>query len=257
MNEICRHIWGGNDYLPDVFEEWVRDRRGGLWLACLGDRPIGVGKLTLRGDREAWLHALRVHPRFRKRGVAAALIAHRLARAKTLGARIARLDTSDDNRAIQRLMARFGFRRVGRYSFWSVASRKGEPPRRATAADLPALLRLRDRSDGLLHEEHIRRRIDSHEIARDIRAGRCFVEGPRDPRAMALVEPAGDRLRLRHLAGSGPDLVALLRALPSVAARRRLHRVRLTVAARHWRALESARYRRTWSGSMLLFEKSL
>ena len=258
VNEICRHIWGGNDYLPDVFDEWVRDRRGGLWLACVGDRPIGVAKLTLRGDREAWLHALRVHPRFRRRGVGAALIAHRLARAETLGARIARLDTSDDNTAVRRLMRRFGFRRVTRYSTWIAPATRGEPPRRATLAELPALLGLRARSDGMLHEIFLRRSIDAREIARDVRAGRCVVEGvPGAPRAMASVEPDGDRLRLRYLAGGGAPLVALLRALPAAARLFRKRRVRITVAERHWRTLHAARYRRAWSGSMLLFEKRL
>ena len=38
--------------------------------ATIDGRPIGVAKLTLLGDHEAWLHGLRVHPRFRRRGAA-------------------------------------------------------------------------------------------------------------------------------------------------------------------------------------------
>lgn len=53
--DIVRTIWGGSDYVGQAFDEWVRDRRGGLWLALAGDRAVGLGKLTLLGDREAWL----------------------------------------------------------------------------------------------------------------------------------------------------------------------------------------------------------
>ena len=258
VSEICRHIWGGSDYVPGVFDQWVRDRRGGLWLAIVGGRSVGVAKLTLLGDHEAWLHALRVHPRYRRRGVARALIAHRLERAKQLGALIARLDTSDDNVAVHRLMRRFGFRRVSRYAMWNAPARRGPLPRQARPRELENLLRLAPQSDGLLHESFVRRRLDPRAIACDIRTGWCYVAADdATPHAMVVLEPYEDRLRMRVLAGSGTHLVDLLRELPALAAAKQKRRVGMTVEARHWRALRAAGYRRPWRGAMLLFEKRL
>ncbi len=258
VREITRTIWGGGDYVPDVFDDWVKDRRGGLWLAIADGRPVGVAKLTLLGDAEAWLHALRVHQRFRGRGVARALMAFRLARAKRLGARVARLDTAHDNTPVHRLMRHFGFQRIARYAFWRARARPGPLPRRATPRDLPALVRLAKNGDGMLHEEFVRRRITRDDVARAVRAGRCLVAGLEGrPGAMAIVESYDDRLRLHHLAGSGQALGQLLRALPAEAARRRKARVGSTASAIHWRALRRAGYRRAWSGSMYLFEKRL
>ena len=269
VEDLCRRIWGRHDYLPEVFDEWVRDRRGGLWLASIDDRVVGVAKLTLLGDREAWLHALRVDPRCRRRGVATALVAHRLDRAKRLGARVARLDTGDDNIAVQRLARRFAFRRVGRYTFWRRRARVGPVPRSAVAADLNALERLALTGDGLLHERFARRALDRKDLARAIRRHDCLVAGRLGrPLAMAIVDrtslPAGtrsgaalERLRVLHLGGSGQGLRSLLAALPAEAARRGLQNVGIPAQARHWPALRALQYRRPWPDSMLLFEKTI
>src|SRR5437762_12437298 len=109
VRALCARIWS-DDYIPDLFDEWVRDRRGRFWLAVDDGRVIGIAKLTLIGQHEAWLHALRVDPRHRRSGVGTALLAHRLERARRLGARVARLDTQEANTAVQRTMRRFGLR---------------------------------------------------------------------------------------------------------------------------------------------------
>ena len=269
VKDICRRIWGEGDYLPEVFAAWVRDRRGGMWVASIDDRVVGIAKLSLVGDHEAWLHALRVDPRYQRRGVATALVARRLERAKQLGARVARLDTSEDNVAVRRLMRHFGFRRAGRYTFWRMPARGGAIPRRAAASELAAVERLARRAgDGILHEERVRRQLGHEDLARAVRRGDCVVVGPPGrPQALALVEgttspagarkgPALDRLRVRYLAGKGRGLRNLLVTLPAEARRRGLPRVGMSAAVRHWPALRRARYRRHWSDAMLVFEKA-
>jgi len=257
VNEISRHIWRGQDYLPRVFDDWVKDRRGGVWLGLLDGRVVGVGKLTLLGDGEAWLHALRVHPRFRGRGLARALIEHRLARAKRLGARIARFDTGDENAAMHHLARRLGFRRVGRYVWWTRAARAGGPPRRATPRDEAAIWRLvRENSDGIHHSDYARRQLTRADVRTSISRGRCLVaEDP--PRAAALVTVDEDGLRVQCFAGHGRALRELAAGLAAEARRRGERRVWSATSARHWRTLAAAGYRRTWSGSLLLFEKRL
>src|SRR5207237_4543498 len=124
VRAMLARLWS-HSYILDVFDDWARDRRGGLWVAVEDADIVGIAKLTLLGDREAWLHALRVDPRRRRRGIGRALIAYRLERAKMLGARVARLDTTDDNAPIHRLMRHLGFRRIGRFTAWSAIARRG------------------------------------------------------------------------------------------------------------------------------------
>src|SRR5260221_14341119 len=56
VRALCARIWS-DDYIPDQFDEWVRDRRGRFWVAVDEGDLIGIAKLTLFGGHEAWLHA--------------------------------------------------------------------------------------------------------------------------------------------------------------------------------------------------------
>ena len=180
---MLARIWS-HDYILDVFDDWARDRRGGLWVAVDDGEIVGIAKLTLLGDREAWLHALRVDPRRRRRGIGTALLAHRLERARGLGARVARLDTAEGNVAVHRLMHRFGFRRIGRFTLWMAPARAGDPPRRVTRSEVPATAWLLGRGDGFLHQPYVERRLTRADVLRATRAGNCLASD----HAAAIVE---------------------------------------------------------------------
>ena len=266
VRALCSRIWG-DDYIVGVFDEWVRDRRGRLWVAVADGRVVGVAKLTLLGDSEAWLHALRVDPDHRRRGVATALLEHRIARARQFGARVARLDTADDNVAVRRLMRRYRFHLRQRSTYFEAPARAVEPPRRATRDEIDALWELAQRGDGLLHLAYTWRRLTKEDVARAIRSGNCFAAGPEGkPTAVSIAEihrPGRGghghrpRIALRALGGSGPGVRALLRAATGLARREHLTRVGVPVPSALWRAARSARYRSPWNEAMLVFEKRL
>ncbi len=262
VRALCARIWS-DDYIPDLFGEWVRDRRGRFWVAVEEGRIIGIAKLTLTGDHEAWLHALRVDPRHRRKGVATALLEHRLERARRLGARVARvarLDTQEDNTAVQRMMRRFGFRlrEVDRY--FERRARSVAAPRRASRADLTAVARLA--AGALLQDPHFARALAEPDIARAIREGRCVVAGPPSrPTAFAIVVPqqksfSGSRLSVRALGGSSRGVRVLMEALPGRARDEAVSRVGISAPIRFWRPLRSAGYRRRWD-LKYIFERRL
>lgn len=70
---FCKRTFGRwGDYLPEVWDEWVKDRKGIFFVAVLGpstplgvQRPVGVGKITVQRPGEIWLEGLRVDPKFR------------------------------------------------------------------------------------------------------------------------------------------------------------------------------------------------
>lgn len=56
---ISRNIWDGEDYIADVFDDWVKDARGlfcGLWE---NGKLVGFGKLTYLSEYDIWLEGLR------------------------------------------------------------------------------------------------------------------------------------------------------------------------------------------------------
>jgi ribosomal protein S18 acetylase RimI-like enzyme len=256
VRALCDRIWS-DDYVPEIFAEWVRDRRGRLWVATVDDTVAAVAKLTLLGDREAWLHGLRVDPRFRRRGIGRRLASHRLERARRLGARTARMDTADDNVAVQRIAHDLGFTRIARFTLFLAPGRTGAEPRRATRGDLAALWRLTHESDGLMHEGHTARRIQRADIRAAIRAHRAFVSGAEEPRALALVLPFGERLRVPYLAGRGRAVNDLLRGLRTLARAQGLRHVAAGVERRHWRSAKAAGYRSPWDDAMLILERRM
>jgi ribosomal protein S18 acetylase RimI-like enzyme len=262
VRALCARIWS-DDYIPDLFDAWVRDRKGRFWVATLDRRVIGIAKLTLSSHREAWLHALRVDPAFRRRGVATALLQHRLDRARRLGARVARLDTAEDNIAVHRLMRRFGFHRLARVSHYSAQAATGERPRLATRVEVAAVWRVLREQRAMLYEAHFARRAVRDDAVRAIRDGRCYVIGPPGRASAAAFvrqlrdREQGSRLRVEALAGSETGLRQLLRAMRAEAKAQRLARAGIAAPEMQWRIARDAGYRRRWPETMFVFERQL
>ncbi len=126
MLEICAGIWGGEDYVPSVFDMWVAERQGRFTVAELDGRVVGLAKLTRLGAEDYWLEGIRVHAGFRSRGIAAGLHDYHLALWREWhhpGA--LRLLTLIDNQAIVKLCERTGFRSVLQVSFAAAEAQPG------------------------------------------------------------------------------------------------------------------------------------
>lgn len=88
-----------------------RDRRVYL-VAVRGRRVLGYGGMAHVGD-EAHITTVVVHPRARRKGIASALVASLLRRAREGGLGAATLEVRVGNSAAQALYRRFGFAPVG------------------------------------------------------------------------------------------------------------------------------------------------
>ncbi len=69
--EICRDIWDGADYLPELFHRWITDE--GCFLGGIheeANRVVVVGKYSILSDGSGWLEGLRVHPKYQGMGLA-------------------------------------------------------------------------------------------------------------------------------------------------------------------------------------------
>jgi RimJ/RimL family protein N-acetyltransferase len=256
VRALCDRIWS-DDYVPEIFPKWVRDRRGRLWVATVDGTVAGVAKLSLIGNHEAWLHGLRVDPRFHRRGIATRLARHRLDRAWRLGARVARMDTAQDNVAVHRIARHLGFRRIGRFSFFRGRPSSAISPRRASIRSLDALWRLARQSDGIVHEEFVARKVSRTDVEKAIRADHAFVIGEPRPQAFAIAAPLRDRLRVMFVAGRGRAVVDLFGSLRAVAGDGDLRFVGGPLDSSRWRAAAAAGYRKPWDDAMDILERRL
>jgi GNAT superfamily N-acetyltransferase len=111
--EISSHIWDGEDYIPYVWEEWLKDDQGLLAVAQYHQRVIGFGKLTQLTLDDWWLEGLRVHPEYEGRGVASQLNDYLVNYWGRHYRGTIRLATSSERVRIHHLCQRNGFKRVG------------------------------------------------------------------------------------------------------------------------------------------------
>ncbi len=66
LAKISRTTWDGNDYLEGVSAKWISEK--GFYVATVGTRVVGCGKLTVLPGEVAWLEGLRVHNDFKGKG---------------------------------------------------------------------------------------------------------------------------------------------------------------------------------------------
>jgi len=52
-------IWGGNDFIPRLFDEWINDDKGEFTAVIHDGKLVGCGKLTFLTETDAWLQGLR------------------------------------------------------------------------------------------------------------------------------------------------------------------------------------------------------
>jgi GNAT superfamily N-acetyltransferase len=107
--EISKNLWGGNDYLPGVWDDWVVDPKGRLITATVNGKPVGVAHGWLQTPYIAWLEGVRVHEQYRGLGIAGKLNNALVEWARKKGARVARLSTHVRNRASRDHLKKIGF----------------------------------------------------------------------------------------------------------------------------------------------------
>lgn len=252
-----RTLWGGNDRIPEVFDAWVTHRTGPFFVAESAGRVVGMGKLTVVSKTEAWLEGGRVAPRWRRKGIATALIAHRIAYAREREFRVVRFSTASDNTPIHRAARTFGFARVATLSRHEAPAMPGSRPTRAVRAQSRAVLRrvgpLVQRGAGWEWRE-----ITTRDMRSAISRRRALISD-KDVRAAAVLgDPYESSLMVIAIGGRGRALVELLLGLRAEARHRGLDDASFYVSnVTERRAARSAGYRRPWSGDIYLYEKRL
>ncbi|HZD55300.1 MAG TPA: GNAT family N-acetyltransferase [Anaerolineales bacterium] len=149
---LTHRIWEGEDYVPEIWPDWLADPEGLLAVAEYGGRVVGLGKLTRLSENEWWMEGLRVHPDFEGRGFASHLNDYVLDFWKRNGSGVVRLATGSYNEPVHRMCKRSGFIKVGEYTSYSAPLLPGDEKRTSQAfsslkeIDVPKATNLATRS---------------------------------------------------------------------------------------------------------------
>ncbi len=115
---FLKGIWGGHDYIPYVWDEWVKDRVNPMFVVEVDGTPVGMNRLRFLEDGSAWFEGVRVHPAQRGKGLATMLGENSMRVAKKRGATEFKLTSGSRNKAAHRQIARLGFVEVARFSIY-------------------------------------------------------------------------------------------------------------------------------------------
>jgi len=107
--EISKKIWGGRDYLPSVWDDWLADKKARFIVATVNGRTVGCARASLQTNYVAWLEGVRVHEQYRGLGIAGKLNHSLEEWGRRKGARVARLSTGSSNRASREHLEKIGF----------------------------------------------------------------------------------------------------------------------------------------------------
>lgn len=147
--EMSKSIWGGEDYLPRVWDDWVADRKGVLLTVLHRGRPIGTSKISVMAPGEVWLEGLRLHPDFQGRGLSKQIHRATFREAMKLDPKRVRYSTWIGNEASRHIAETHGFWLVGRgaWMWGKTPAGAGLRGRRATKSDLDGLMRFVRKSE--------------------------------------------------------------------------------------------------------------
>lgn len=134
--EFAKFIWDGHDYVPHVWNRWLKDPHGILAVAEYGGRAIGCAKVTLLAPGQWWFEGFRVDPKYQ--GLKVGSHIHEYIDAWWLqnGAGVARLMTNAKNLHVHHLCEKLGFKKTGEMVGFSAEPLEGMLENFTPAVDL-------------------------------------------------------------------------------------------------------------------------
>ncbi len=118
LMSFIKDVWGGHDYIPYVWDSWLTDPKGRMFVVEADGRPVGMNRVRFLEDGSAWFEGARVHPDYRGLGLASMLGENSMKVAKERGVAIFRLTSGSRNWSAHRQIARIKFHEVARFSVY-------------------------------------------------------------------------------------------------------------------------------------------
>lgn len=136
--KFCEKTWDWGDYVPHVWNRWLEEKDGRVFVATINNVPVGISHVKILKPREAWLAAARTDPNHRRKGVATAITKECFKFAVQKGAKLVRLVTNSDNMAALGALRKLGFKLVSEFvkmTCEKMEAEKSEKTRWAKATD--------------------------------------------------------------------------------------------------------------------------
>jgi len=129
LMSFIKDVWGGTDYIPHVWDYWIRDKSAKMFVVEADGRAVALNRVRFLADGSAWFEAARVHPELRRKGLASMLGENAMKVAVKNGASVFRLTSGSRNKASHGQVAKMGFGEVARFSSYEAEKSRRFHPR--------------------------------------------------------------------------------------------------------------------------------
>lgn len=116
--EFCRETFSWGDYIADVWGKWMSS--GGLYVCDEDGLVVGIYHIAFLSG-EAWLEGMRVHPRYRKKGIGSKMMHHA---ESVIQKGTVRLIIESENRPSINLVKSVGYHIEERWRLYSMIPQK-------------------------------------------------------------------------------------------------------------------------------------
>ncbi|WP_424101682.1 GNAT family N-acetyltransferase [Moorena producens] len=114
---FCQNTWEHqNDYMHLVLEKRIKHPDRKVFVVTLDDIPVAMQEIVILSKQEAWLSALRVDRRYRRRGLSKLLDAHTNKYLSQVNVPILRYCVLSDNELMLKIISRRGDKKIDSYS---------------------------------------------------------------------------------------------------------------------------------------------
>ncbi len=117
--QFCVNTWSWGDYIDRIWDDWLNDPAGQLFIATIDEQPVGMIFLQMLTQIDAWLQGLRVNPAYRRQGIGRALSETVMVEAMQRGAISIRLAVEAVNTVSIQLYASMHMQKVGAFLFYT------------------------------------------------------------------------------------------------------------------------------------------
>jgi GNAT superfamily N-acetyltransferase len=118
LMSFIKDVWGGHDYIPSVWDSWIGDRKAKLIVVEVDGKQVGLSRMRFLPDGVGWLEGARIHPDYRRRGLASMMGEHLIQTGLGRGVGSYRLTSGSQNRAAHAQVKKAGFVEKARVSVY-------------------------------------------------------------------------------------------------------------------------------------------
>jgi RimJ/RimL family protein N-acetyltransferase len=121
VQELCKDVWNGYDYMPREWERLLQETGSTFYVAETEQGQMagfyGLQLFAEEDNKTGWWRGVRVGTPFRGKGIASRMVAHAIAECQRRGLQRFRYATADDNVPMHNVAERYNFRYVSPFTY--------------------------------------------------------------------------------------------------------------------------------------------